>query len=354
MGFRAPLKDLASPFNGGDDRLDIYVEHLGTGYYGWCTSDDPHLFGAYPYRDVSAYCKVDNDYAGFSGAPLDNLRVTAAHEFFHAIQYAYDFAEDSWFMEGTATWVEDEVYDAINDNYQYLRDSAMADPRSPIDEGMGYRPYGSFLYWRYLAESISEGPGLIRRIWERADGSLGGRDAYSLQAVIESLPEAFSTSLARFFVWNYRPSSFYEEGRGYEAATRPKSRSARQLSVSRARTRSGSFALDHLAGSYVRFQPRHKRGRLRLQVDAPPGFGVARALVVGKNGERRVRAFLLDAAGSGTITTRFSSRSIREVVLVLVNSSTVFECSSVTPYSCSGIPRDDERPFSYSASFDRR
>ena len=52
--------------------------------------------------------------------PINALRVTAAHEFFHAIQFAYDVKEDLWFMEGSATWVEDEVYDSINDNYQFL------------------------------------------------------------------------------------------------------------------------------------------------------------------------------------------------------------------------------------------
>jgi hypothetical protein len=29
--------------------------------------------------------------------------VTAAHEFFHAIQYGYDVSEDPWLMESTAT-----------------------------------------------------------------------------------------------------------------------------------------------------------------------------------------------------------------------------------------------------------
>ena len=46
--------------------------------------------------------------------------MTAAHEFFHAVQFAYDAADDQWFMESTATWMEDEIYDDVNDNLQYL------------------------------------------------------------------------------------------------------------------------------------------------------------------------------------------------------------------------------------------
>lgn len=49
-----------------------------------------------PY-DVSAYCVVDNDYAveefGVRNTPLENLQVTVAHEYFHAVQFAYDFYE---------------------------------------------------------------------------------------------------------------------------------------------------------------------------------------------------------------------------------------------------------------------
>ena len=48
-------------------------------------------------RTASGYCVLDNDFAAAQfplRAPRGNLRVTAAHEFFHAIQYAYDYAED--------------------------------------------------------------------------------------------------------------------------------------------------------------------------------------------------------------------------------------------------------------------
>ena len=40
-----------------------------------------------------------------SSFPLDNMRVTAAHEYFHAVQYAYDGWDDTWIYETTATMV---------------------------------------------------------------------------------------------------------------------------------------------------------------------------------------------------------------------------------------------------------
>ena len=74
-------------------------------------TDDPHANDdGYRYRDYSAYVVVDDDFStaqlGASGG-LGGLRATAAHEFFHAVQYAYDSSEDAWLTEGTAVWMED-------------------------------------------------------------------------------------------------------------------------------------------------------------------------------------------------------------------------------------------------------
>ena len=65
-----------------------------------------------------------------TNTPIENMRVTAAHEYFHAVQYAYDAFEDGWLLEATATWVEDEMFDDVNDNLQYLRHGPLgaADP----------------------------------------------------------------------------------------------------------------------------------------------------------------------------------------------------------------------------------
>ena len=54
---------------------------------------------------------------------IDNIKVTAVHEFFHSIQFDYNcYALDHglWFMEATAVWSEDELYNGINDLYRYM------------------------------------------------------------------------------------------------------------------------------------------------------------------------------------------------------------------------------------------
>ncbi len=142
LGYRAPKSDATSDNDGGSALLDVYLADIGVGgLYGYCASDDPHL-GPPPYDfwDMSAYCVLDDDYDisqfGYPN-PMKPLKVTAAHEFFHAVQFAYDIAEDGWFMESTATWMEEHVYDAINDNRQYLASSPLAKPLDPSRSDVG-------------------------------------------------------------------------------------------------------------------------------------------------------------------------------------------------------------------------
>ncbi|HYY44009.1 MAG TPA: MXAN_6640 family putative metalloprotease [Actinomycetota bacterium] len=205
LGYRAPKGDLSSRNDGGNRKLDIYLADIGgRGLYGYCTSDDPHIpryTGADGRRhyDMSAYCVVDDDFATSQfpeNTRLENLRVTAAHEFFHAAQFAYDWLEDIWFMEGTATWMEDAVYDGIDDNYQFLRTSALTRPGVPLDlGGKGYE-YGSWLFFRHLSETY--GARIIRRAWKLAGSAHGDLDRHSTRALAGALSEVGATTQAAF------------------------------------------------------------------------------------------------------------------------------------------------------------
>ncbi|HXF72306.1 MAG TPA: MXAN_6640 family putative metalloprotease, partial [Actinomycetota bacterium] len=158
LGYRAPKSDLTSPNHGPDARLDVYLVDIGdAGLYGYCITDDPNAVDpSYPYWDVSAYCVLDDDYAQAQFPPpatsgIEALQATAAHEFFHAVQYAYDWFEDAWFAESTAAWMEDVVYDDVDDNLQYLDTSPLHRPDRPLDWGRGFYQYGAWIFWRFLS-----------------------------------------------------------------------------------------------------------------------------------------------------------------------------------------------------------
>ncbi len=137
-----------------------------------------------------AFCVLDNDYSPIefpTNTPLENMRVTAAHEYFHAVQFAYDFLEDGWFMEATATWAEDELYDGVNDNCNYLPASQIRRTRKPLDGFLDSNVYGNWIYFRYLTERMGRSkagmPVIIRNMWRKADAKRGAPDQYSVQAI---------------------------------------------------------------------------------------------------------------------------------------------------------------------------
>ena len=102
---------------------DVYLAgRRGGRLYGYCATDDPHARRRhYQYRDCSAYIVVDDDFSAgavrVSSGRLGRLRATAAHEFFHAVQFAYD-AERGRLADGGhgAVWMEDRVADDVDEN----------------------------------------------------------------------------------------------------------------------------------------------------------------------------------------------------------------------------------------------
>ena len=131
FGWAAPPVLTSNPPPG--NRYHVRIDNLGSGLYGYVSSSGTHagFVGNNPntaWDDGDAYatCMVLNrDYTGFPGSPQQALDATTAHEFNHSIQFGYGAltgsnAPDVVFIEGGATWMEDEVYDSANDNYNYL------------------------------------------------------------------------------------------------------------------------------------------------------------------------------------------------------------------------------------------
>ena len=96
---------------------------MRVGVYGYTQAELP---GPNAWNDYSSHIVVHCNFVGFppnqdpTGNAFGALKVTIAHEFYHAIQFAYDVGEDIYFMEESSTWMEDMVCPEVNDNYNYL------------------------------------------------------------------------------------------------------------------------------------------------------------------------------------------------------------------------------------------
>ncbi len=315
---RQPLADggSAGDDTNPDNRVDVFLEDIGLeGYYGYCTTDDET--GA---SQVSAYCALDDDFARnqFGGAnPLNSLRVTAAHEFFHAIQFAADVTEDVWFMEGSATWVEDVVYDNINDNYQYLPTSLIRHPRTSLDYSGGGYPYGSFIFFTYA--TARHGATTVRRFWDMAVGQRTSLQA--IRAVIGA--SAWPAFLTTFGSWNTLPLHSYQERAGYPS---PVWWLRRTLNPGAATTGWHSVGISHLGSSAMLVAPgKHVplRKHLLVNIDGPPKASGTAALLQRRfrNGRVTHTMIKLGANGNGRTLVQFNRRVLSSIAVVVANTN---------------------------------
>lgn len=225
MGFRPPLSDGSCPAGDGP-RFDVYLQDIGGLYLGYTDNDGS---GCYQQNRATAFIGLDNDYAGLSGYPEPDgprqvLRVTAAHEFFHAIQFAYNaFGAEvaagtgPYWYEATAVWMEEQVYSEINDYIQYLpfwfrkpELSFRTFSSNTNDPDRVLHPYALGIYGIYLSKRFPSYP-VVRRVWE----SMATVSGFNLFQALDSTlgfagfmpgaayPQRFLASLQEFYRWNY-------------------------------------------------------------------------------------------------------------------------------------------------------
>ena len=346
-GYRRPDGDgIKGP---GDDLVDVYLSDLGNqALYGYCTTDQKGTT-----YNRWAYCGIDEDFAEFPGhTPLQNLQVTLAHEYFHAVQFAYDAFEDPWFMEATATWAEDEVYDDVDDNRQYLDEwGQLFAPDVPLDSFEGSHHYANWLFFRYLTERWTEETGSLPKIvlemWRLAGAREGDRDLYStqaVQAVLDRRGTGFTPVYGQFVAANRTPARTYAEGADYPTAAPDQTWTLR-----RGKRGTGLFQVRplHLSSIPLRYRPGAGTGqsdwRLRLNVDMPAKktAPVARVLVRRDNGSVSTSSIRLNRNGVGSETVPFSSQSVEYVELLVANASRRSSCWRNTLFACQGRPLDD-------------
>ena len=217
MQYPAPPSDGFYP-SGGDARFDIYLKDLSSSFFGLSYLDSLDLGGADSLK-ATAFMILDNDYSsipGYENRPYDAARVTIAHEFFHAVQFGIDYTEQEfvpapavgrYWMEMSAVWMEEQLYDNINDYYNYLPYFYQAPSRSIQQFANIYdnHPYGSVVLPIFLSEKF--GPDIIRDIWTRCgDFGYGPSFLQAAQAAVDSISDHeqnWFSIFREFALWNF-------------------------------------------------------------------------------------------------------------------------------------------------------
>jgi hypothetical protein len=348
LGYRRPVTD---GHVGGNPKFDVYLKDLGPGFYGFCA---PEYYKPGSRKVVSSYCVIDNDFAPhqFNGTPLSNLKVTLAHEFFHAVQYAYDVRDDPWVYESTAVWMEERFADQANDNRQYLPSGQVRLSHIPLDTfGEGTIHYGNWVWWEYLSSRF--GNRIVRDVWSRLDANHGKPDMYSTQGLRRALKSrgGFTEVFAAYAGANTVPTKSYAEGGHWPSAIL----SGGDVLGTRDRRARFRAEVDHLASRNYMLKPDSSlRGRwkLRIGVDGPNRTSAPAAYVIvrKKDGKIERRAVALTRKGVGKVKVGFSGKRIKSVIITVANASTRFTCGRGTSLSCRGVAKDDDRRFTISTS----
>jgi len=191
FGYPVPPPDTIFNFVADTNGLyDVYMPNLNGLFFGATfpeTLAPDYFIQGQPFSSYTSYIHIDNDYIepGYSNQfnnylarPLDAVRVTAAHEYFHAIHFGIDRFEAggnpprNYWYEMSAVSMEELIYDGINDYYAYLYNTFNPTPfREPHRSLQTFSfagpdadfPYAYGVFVMFLNDEF--GPTLMRGIW---------------------------------------------------------------------------------------------------------------------------------------------------------------------------------------------
>ncbi|WP_235737617.1 MXAN_6640 family putative metalloprotease [Nocardioides alcanivorans] len=308
MGYKSPQSDgnKGNPSGTTGYRLDVYLGEISNnGYYGYATQEA----GA-----SGPYLVLDNDYSNVPGPSLNSLKVTAAHEFFHAVQFGYNLRADAWLMETTATWMEERVHDDINDNRQYLAYSALRRPGVPLDKGFPYF-YGNWIFFEHLSQT--HGDVIVRDIWQRVGN--GKKATTAINKALKKRGTNLKKTFTRFAADNAAPGMAYSEGSAY-----PKAKPAKKAKLGKKKRTTAwqTSTVKHLSSTTVRYVPQGdlgKKWKLRVQVKGPQR--VRGMMLVKRAGGKWARKQVVIKKGTGGKAVAFNTNKVKWVSFTVANTS---------------------------------
>ncbi|MFQ5868374.1 MAG: MXAN_6640 family putative metalloprotease [Candidatus Zixiibacteriota bacterium] len=355
IGLAPPPTDEWYP-TGGDSRYDVYlVGNLG-GAFGLT---QPDSFQAGNPQAYTSWIELRTSYIGF-GYPdqYDPLKVTVAHEFFHSIQLGYDAYEpflpdmsdyNVWWLEATAVWMEDVVFDEVNDYINYLSYffrypwlSLTAHDPTWQDWVRVYHMYASCVWPIYLSERFGAGPintDIIREIWEGCAQTLYDNLLSATNEVLDQYYSDLNSAFGEFTIWNYFSGNLNESGYYSEGSYFPDLNDTMMVYDSYPVTvTSPTQPPEYLGANYVKFVPFDSTGGLRTNFSGafiPWKVNMIGYSTEGQGGSHRVREMDLDDFWEGTRTFNDWNK-YSEIVMIPAVVDTAYH-SGTYNYSFSAV-----------------
>jgi hypothetical protein len=317
LGWREPLSD--GTLGGGHGKTDIYLAEIGGELFGYAAPDRGQAVNGHQPIHLHGYLVLDNDYSPFEfphTEPGHDLKVTLAHEYNHILQFGYDAYEDPWFAESTAVWMEDQVYNGINDYLRYVRKWVKL-WETPLTANT-LKEYGSAVWNQWLARHY--GRAIIREAWAGAasiDPNGFAIAAYE-KAIHADGPSSFGHDFTLFAadVAEWRTGIGFRESYLYPDMPRQGSLVLGAPPATR--------HLNHATFSLIRVHAHtHTGSAVEVTVEAPEGVDAGLALVGRIGSERQGRTVkAVDYAEAGGVlrATLPDPGRFQRITAVVVNA----------------------------------
>lgn len=351
-----PLADL-SPANGIPDFVERIAEYCDTSYatefevLGFTPPDlssGPYRIsfesmGSYGYTVTDGSVAgtnivLHNTFLGFpdnddvEGSAIGAAKVSVAHELKHASQFATSgWSETGLWVEVDAVWVEDHVYDSVNDYYNYIATgNSIAAPALSLDFGpTASGSYDDCIWQHWMVRN--HGVAVIRDFWTRRSSQPGENVLASYDYALQLRGDSIAEDFVDFAAFNYASGARARYGFGYEEADRyptaplessldtPTLDTLGQINHLAAdlHTVTG-FSADPKATAYVRFEDLAPMSPLRIAV-----------LVDLVDGSRRYHV-IAPEAGIVTFPLPEAAASIVSLGVVVANGSTTTNAAGYT------------------------
>ncbi|RKY97943.1 MAG: hypothetical protein DRQ13_04090, partial [Ignavibacteriae bacterium] len=221
LGWQTPPGD--GNCGGGNDKYDIYIKFRY--FYGQTVGETQYgTYGYTSYIEITPQIETSEGSGVYRPLTTNEIKVTIAHEFNHALQYRYNAVKPSyWFYENTATWMEEINYPEINEWITFFlndpdNDSPLNKPYLPIDQTGNQYEYNGALFCHTMSKWKEED--VIKDIWEYSANS-NQEFLYDINYVLSSGNYTYNTSLAevlrRYAVWRYYTGD-YDDGNHFDKA----------------------------------------------------------------------------------------------------------------------------------------
>lgn len=336
LGFRRPLDDGKVPGNnGGDARFDVYL-------LDFAGKADGHFERE---QCAGSTCEgfmiQENDFAGYPYPSVEvGNRILGSHEFFHAVQAAYNVDQSSIISEGTAVWATEKFDDTLDD-FEGFAGGYLDHPDRSLDKPLpgpvDVFSYGSALFFEFLDEHV--GGDVIRELWEDCvEGARGvaNPDWFTvLPALLVRHKTTFADELLTFAVWNLftgkraDPTQSYARGAGYPAV---------KMTGVQAFYRDDTLRLFTASTQYLRMAPGN-RTKMTAVVNSMQDIGPLRLSISTRVGTKVGKPVPIDSLAAGPLAT-VDTGNIDEVTVILVN--TAQSGDSIRGTVCVGSPEEVE------------